>query len=231
MIWLAAGAILLVLAAGGLRAFSAASVGQVKTALAGAAAALGLVLVAVLLLTGRAGQMIWAVALFGPAAWRWWKARRPPGQLGGAPPDVVETAMLSMRLDPTSGTLSGRVLRGRWAGRDLAELDLDALRSLLDEARADDGESVPLIEAWLDRTKDGWREAAGPETGGQQGGGAGLAPSGRAEALSILGLVEGATESEIRAAHARLMRAAHPDAGGSDWLAARLNAARDALLG
>lgn len=225
MIWLAAGAVLLLLAAGGLRAFSAASVGQVKTVLAGTAAALGLVLVTVLLIAGRAGQLFWALALFGPMAWRWWKARQPPGGFGGAAPDVVETAMLSMSLDPGSGTLSGRVLRGRWAGRDLAELDLAALRSLLAEAAADDPESVPLVEAWLDRSQAGWREA---------GGAAGEVPEGvtpRAEALAVLGLAEGATEAEIRAAHARLMRTAHPDAGGSDWLAARLNAARDALLG
>lgn len=226
MIWLAAGVLLLAIAAGGLRAFSAASVGQVKTVLAGTAAALGVVLVAAMLIAGRAGQLVWALALFGPLAWRWWKARRPPGRLGGAAPDVVETAMLSMQLDPASGTLSGRVLRGHWAGRDLAGLDLPALRALLAEAADDDPESVPLVEAWLDRSHPGWREAAGTP-----GGSSSPAPPARAEALAILGLAEGATEAEIRAAHARLMRAAHPDAGGSDWLAARLNAARDALLG
>jgi curved DNA-binding protein CbpA len=54
---------------------------------------------------------------------------------------------------------------------------------------------------------------------------------GRAEALSVLGLAEGASEAEIRAVHRRLMRSAHPDHGGSDWIAARLNEARDVLLG
>ena len=53
----------------------------------------------------------------------------------------------------------------------------------------------------------------------------------RAEALAILGLAEGASPGEIRAAHRRLMLAAHPDHGGSDWLAARVNQARDHLLG
>ena len=53
----------------------------------------------------------------------------------------------------------------------------------------------------------------------------------RAEALEILGLPPAASDADIKAAHVRLMRAAHPDAGGSDWLATRINQARDVLLG
>lgn len=53
----------------------------------------------------------------------------------------------------------------------------------------------------------------------------------RTEAYAVLGLAPGAAEPAIREAHRRLMRAAHPDAGGSAWLAARVNQARDVLLG
>jgi DnaJ homolog subfamily C member 19 len=53
----------------------------------------------------------------------------------------------------------------------------------------------------------------------------------RQEAYEVLGLKPGADAGAIHAAHRRLMRAAHPDAGGSDWLASRVNQARDVLLG
>ena len=51
-----------------------------------------------------------------------------------------------------------------------------------------------------------------------------------AEARATLGVEPGATEADVRAAHARLIRMAHPDAGGTTGLAAQLNAARDRLL-
>lgn len=53
----------------------------------------------------------------------------------------------------------------------------------------------------------------------------------RAEALEILGLKQGATEEEIKAAYRKLIANAHPDAGGSDWMAAKLNEAKQILLG
>ena len=80
-----------------------------------------------------------------------------------------------------------------------------------------------------------WRAAHPPAAGPPPGGGsqsmgrrAGwMSPE---EALQVLGLQAGASEAQIREAHKRLMRAAHPDSGGSDWLAARINQARDVLL-
>ncbi len=53
----------------------------------------------------------------------------------------------------------------------------------------------------------------------------------REEAYRVLGLPPGASREEIKAAHRRLMQRVHPDHGGSDELAARVNKAKDLLLG
>ncbi len=78
-----------------------------------------------------------------------------------------------------------------------------------------------------------WQAARGRKIGGAGGASSPGGPRGamsRQEAYEVLGLRPGASDSEIREAHIRLMRGAHPDAGGSDWLASRVNQARDILL-
>ena len=52
----------------------------------------------------------------------------------------------------------------------------------------------------------------------------------KAEALAVLGLGASASADDIRRAHKKLLRAIHPDAGGSTYLSAKINAARDLLL-
>lgn len=228
MTWVAVGALVLLGLMLLARGFANTPVARVKMAAAWIAGGLGVVLLAALLASGRGLQAVWTLAFLAPLllqGWRSWRAARTFSRGGQASPGQesrVETATLAMVLHHDSGRMAGTVKRGRFAGADLADLDIAALRELMADCATEDPESVPLLEAWLDRSHPDWREAAGPPADG---------PMTRAEALAILGLEDGATEREIRAAHRRLMRTAHPDQGGSAWLAARLNAARDLLLG
>lgn len=235
MAWLAIGAGGLLLALWLLRLFATARVETVKKAGAWGLGVLGGLALLVLLATGRGGQALWTLFLFGPMAWRWWQGRRAARRFGRAEGDAaaepgdssaVDTATLAMRLHHGSGRMTGRVRRGAFEGRDLAELGLAEILALLAECRAADPESVPLLEAWLDRVEPAWREAGAEPPGAPPASG----PMTRQEALAVLGLSDGVAEAEIRAAHRRLMRGAHPDQGGSDWLAARINQARDVLL-
>jgi hypothetical protein len=153
---------------------------------------------------------------------------RPRGQRSSE----VITDSLRMQLDHATGELDGEVLRGAFAGRSLGSLGLADLLDLLAGCQRDDPRSVALLETYLDRRQPDWRahvagEQAGPS--GHQPGAAGAMDE--ATACSILGLAPGASADEIKAAHRRLMTKLHPDHGGSSYLAAQLNQAKDFLLG
>jgi hypothetical protein len=158
-----------------------------------------------------------------------------PIDLGGHYPSpgggsTVRSRYLRMHLDHDSGTLDGEILGGSFAGKSLEELDTAGLMALRNEVTAD-GESLALVEAYLDRRMPGWREdvegdaAAGPRRTTDAG------PMTDQQAYEILGLSPGAGQPEIRAAHRRLMKKVHPDQGGSTFLAAKINEAKDRLLG
>ncbi len=138
---------------------------------------------------------------------------------------TVRTAYLELSLDHATGTMSGRMLAGRFAGQPLSGLTAADRAACLDELRANDGQGARLFEAYLNRTFPGWE-------GGTAGAGR-AAPRGAMgieEAYLVLGLDPGATRSEIQAAHRNLMKRFHPDQGGSNYLAAKVNEAKDVLL-
>jgi hypothetical protein len=180
-----------------------------------------------LILIGRVG----AGAMIVSAALAWYgssRARRQARKSPGARSNV-RTAALEMELDHDSGDLSGTVLAGTFEGRSLDELDLPDLLDLARELSSDE-ESLRLLETYLDGRFPVWREHVEADAGDGQGRASRPGGMTKEEAYEILGLEAGASPADIRKAHRRLMQRLHPDVGGSSFLAARINEAKDVLL-
>jgi hypothetical protein len=140
----------------------------------------------------------------------------------------VRAAFLEMELDHDTGAMRGRVLAGPYEGKELDRLDLATLTGFLAEI---DEESRALLMAYLDRREPSWREhAQGDAAAGTSGTNWRGGKMTEEEAYQILGLQPGASAEEIGHAHRSLMKKLHPDQGGSTYLAARVNEAKDVLL-
>ena len=190
-----------------------------------------------LLLTVRGGAEIALplLTVLAPLLVRWLNTRPLPSPVDPAQPgssgcSTVTTRFLSMELDHATGIMSGRVLEGRFVGHSLRDLPLRDLLALWWECRVD-AQSVAVLEAYLDRHADAnWREQVHvADQAADSSKVSGVMD--RAEAYQILGLQPEASREEIQAAYRRLIQRVHPDHGGSSYLAARLNQARDVLLG
>lgn len=159
-----------------------------------------------------------------------------PGMGGSKSPgqtSQVRSRFLDMRLDHDTGEMSGSARTGAFAGRELDDLTLEELAALYAEAGGD-AESVALLETYLDARHPDWRETMGARAGASGGGAAEdrqqRGPMTMEEACEVLGVTARATADDIRAAHRKLMKNLHPDQGGSNYLASKLNEARDLLL-
>ncbi|HLA19929.1 MAG TPA: DnaJ domain-containing protein [Pseudolabrys sp.] len=157
---------------------------------------------------------------FGPAGWSA-RTQKSSGKISR-----VRSAYFEMELDHDSGQMHGRVIAGHHQGAELERLDVKTLIAMLSEI---DEESRALLAAYLDRREPRWSEDAQ----GDAAAGRGAASSGKMseqEAYQILGLETGASARDISRAHRTLMKKFHPDQGGSTYLAARINEAKEILL-
>ncbi|MEX2321681.1 MAG: DnaJ domain-containing protein [Saccharospirillum sp.] len=162
-------------------------------------------------------------------------SRRQSGKASGANGQTsrVQSALLDMELEHDSGIMHGTVLAGPFEGKALADLEENEFLNLLNYCRQNDADSARLLETYLDkRFGDRWRQddPGARLDDAQQPHGNDSGAMTDADAYNILGLEPGADRDAIIQAHRRLMQKAHPDRGGSDWLAARINAARSQLL-
>lgn len=154
----------------------------------------------------------------------------------------ITSRFFDLSLDHYSGEMDGRIKEGRYEGVLLSELSLDEGRQLYtDISEGGDDRSLRLLETYLDRRHgNAWRQggfAPEGETAGETEGRSKREPPPhesamtREEALSLFGLPSDATEEDIRNAYKRIMKQVHPDTGGSAYLAAKVNEAKELLLG
>lgn len=169
---------------------------------------------------GAAGLGLLGWLPFGPAGF---SART---QKSSGKTSRVRSAYVEMELEHDSGDMRGHIVAGRHQGAALERLDVKTLVGLLNEI---DEESRALLAAYLDRRDPRWSEYAQ----GDAAAGRPAASSGKMseqEAYQILGLEAGASANDITRAHRTLMKKLHPDQGGSTYLAARINEAKEILF-
>jgi hypothetical protein len=178
------------------------------------------------------GRFDMAFLLGGIAAWLfgWSSFGSGPAKSPGAV-SRVRSAMIEMELDHDTGDMNGTVLAGESAGRRLNDLGEEALRRVYAECARSDFDGVRLLEAYFDRRFPRWREDADHHADARAGAQGQPGAMTEQEAYQILGLETGASADEVRRAHRTLMKKLHPDQGGSTYLAARVNQAKEVLLG
>jgi hypothetical protein len=224
------------------RWFSAADPKVLTRILPRVAILVGAVVLIAIVLTGRVGLLL----AFAPmlllflARFRALKNRvnAAMGPRPGQTSEVV-TRFFRMTLDHDSGGLAGEILDGVFTGRSLDELSREELEALQRETH-EDAQSASVLESYLHRRfgRD-WHDDNDAGDAQSSGKGGGRRSSGetaggamtRQQAYEVLALEPGASEEEIREAHRRLLRKIHPDHGGSNFLAAQINRAKDVLLG
>jgi hypothetical protein len=164
---------------------------------------------------GLLGWLPFGVSGFGA------RTQKSPGQASR-----VRSTFFEMELDHDSGAMRGRVLAGAHKGETLESLTVETLAAMLPDL---DAESRALLIAYLDRREPGWSEDAN----GDAAAGRSAASTGKLteeEAYQILGVEPGANAEQITRAHRTLMKKLHPDQGGSTYLAARINEAKEVLF-
>jgi hypothetical protein len=192
----------------------------------------GIVPAAVLL-----GSMAYGVFTGGrvwPGGWPHWQFPQPGGSTGTQSGQItrVATDWVDMELHHDTGDMRGRVLKGVFDGRSLQQLTDDDMLRFYAEAGAADFETARLLEAYLDRRLGAeWRTRTDEGASQSQQRPRSSSAMTRVEAYRVLGLSPGASEEEIRDAYKRLMMNLHPDRGGTDYLASKINEAKDMLLG
>jgi hypothetical protein len=193
-----------------------------------------------IVLTGR-WNMLWA--LFFPAfpLWMRWRTMRSVQKNARGPStgqfSEIDTRFLRMTLDHDTGDMDGTVREGSFSDQTLSDIKLGNLIELWRECALEDDQSRSVLETYLDRAHSEWRDVVGEEAsrGSESRADNPESPWAREgmsidEARKILEVGADASDTDIETAYRTAMKHAHPDQGGSDWMAAKVNQAKDILL-
>lgn len=144
---------------------------------------------------------------------------------------TLQTSLLAMTLDHDSGEIDGVVIaEGEYKDQRLSQMGSGALKELYRLALAHHADSIEVLETYLERVYgEQWQQQFATASSSQQASAAGGELS-VDDACDILGVHMHASEEEIVAAHRKMMQKCHPDRGGSNYLAAKVNAAKEVLL-
>lgn len=194
-----------------------------------------------IVLSGR-WNLLWVLSFPAFPLLMRWRAMRAMQKNAHGPKEgqqsQVDTRFLRMTLDHDTGDMDGEVREGPYAGQLLSDMKLGALIELWRECAREDEQSRGVLESYLDRGHPEWRDVVGEgasSTGTDGARGNRESPWTRntmsvEEAREILGVGPDASDEDVEMSFRHEMKRAHPDQGGSDWMAAKVNQARDVLL-
>lgn len=209
----------------GINSFARANPAHLALRIYTGASILAFALAVVLMALGRP-VFAMPLAMLGLGIWQKRKASLRARPTAGRQ-STVRAAFVEMQLDHDSGAMDGKIVSGTFAGRELRGLQVSDIIEIVGQC---DTDSRLLLEAYLDRRSPGWRQHGEADAQSGRGTAAGEGPMGLNEAYQILGLQPNAGPDEIRGAYRSLMKKVHPDQGGSAYLAARVNHAKELLL-
>lgn len=173
-------------------------------------------------------RRVLGLVAFAPNWFYFWQRRKQQHSFGFGDPKPGDTTTstqtqdLSMTLDHETGNISGTVLTGEYAQKNLEEMSDHEISRFYNQLS--NKESKDLLGAYIARHRDHLMQAEDQAPASPQG------SMTRQRAADILGINTAATRDEIIAAHRRLIQRLHPDQGGSSYLAAELNEAKKVLL-
>lgn len=138
-------------------------------------------------------------------------------------PSQFKTKTLQISLNFSTMSMSGKVLKGKFAGKNLQDLNPSEFEELTRDCKLNDKESYALLYAFsaIKGRNDNFQDQNYTKDK--------ITDMSEEEAYEILGLENPSSKSEISKAHKRLIQKLHPDRGGSDYLAAKINAAKDKI--